>query len=92
MARGKSRGPDGINVEFYLFFTRIKLVIICFMPFPILLNTGLLPNSWGKMYVVLIPKKPNPIYVIDFRPTSLCNVCYKVISKLLANHLRTGYS
>lgn len=43
----------------------------------------------GKPFVALIPKKTNSIYVTDFRPISLCNVCYEVISKMLANHLKS---
>lgn len=47
-----------------------------------------LPKAWGKTYVVLIPKVDNPKCVLDFRPISLCNVCYKLISKILANRLK----
>lgn len=30
-----------------------------------------IPPSWGKTFVVFIPKEENPLFVSDFRPISL---------------------
>ena len=51
-------------------------------------NRCKVPDSWNDTTIVLIPKVNNPTLVSQFCPISLCNVVYKVISKMLANRLR----
>jgi hypothetical protein len=41
----------------------------------------------NNMVLVLIPKVKNPHQLTNFRPISLCNVIYKIYSKVIANHL-----
>lgn len=87
MGRGKSPGPDGLTVEFYVFYWNV-IGDALFQAISDFFTTLTLPKSWGKTFVVLIPKKNNPVSVTDFRPISLCNVCYKVISKFLSTRLK----
>lgn len=39
--------------------------------------------SWSD-----VPKTKNPSRVIDYKPISLCNVAYKLASKVIAKHMR----
>jgi hypothetical protein len=52
------------------------------------INSGVIPDGWNDTTVVLIPKIDNPELVTQYRPISLCNVIYKIISKMLALRLK----
>lgn len=43
----------------------------------------------NHIYIALIPKIENPKTVAHYRPISLCNVSYKVITKTIANRLKS---
>ena len=51
-------------------------------------RTGIMPARVNDTCIVLIPKIPHPEHLKDFRPISLCNVIYKVVSKCIVNRLR----
>ena len=46
--------------------------------------------SWAinSTFLALIPKKYSPKDLGDFRPISLCNFVYQIISKIIANRLK----
>lgn len=52
------------------------------------LNSGHLLKQINYTHIALIPKIPSPVTPVDFRPISLCNVQYKIISKTLSNRLK----
>ncbi|CAI9772095.1 unnamed protein product [Fraxinus pennsylvanica] len=52
------------------------------------LNTREFPSDLNHTFITLIPKTENPQRVKDFKPISLCNVMYKLVSKVVANRIK----
>ena len=50
--------------------------------------SGCIPPSLNSTFLTLIPKKDKPTSFADFRPISLCNLLYKLISKVIAVRLK----
>jgi hypothetical protein len=42
----------------------------------------------NKTDICLIPKVPHPEFVHQFRPISLCNTIYKIVSKVIVERLK----
>ena len=51
------------------------------------MNLGTLPHPINLTFVTLIPKTNILEHMHDLRPISLCNLLYKIFSKVLANRL-----
>uniref|UniRef100_A0A803PEK6 Reverse transcriptase domain-containing protein n=1 Tax=Cannabis sativa TaxID=3483 RepID=A0A803PEK6_CANSA len=87
MHPSKSPGPDGMTPGFYQKCWSIvkKDVVLVVQKF---FQGGILDSNTSKAHVVLIPKKKNPELVTDLRPIALCNVLYKIITKVMANRMK----
>ncbi|PNX71244.1 ribonuclease H, partial [Trifolium pratense] len=84
----KAPGPDGFNPAFYQHFWDLCGNDV-FEAAQEWLERGFFPSSLNETNICLIPKCENPTTMKDLRPISLCNVLYKMISKLLANRLKS---
>ena len=52
------------------------------------LSMGVIPNFLNSTFITLIPKVKSPTKVSKFQPISLCNIVYKLVSKVVANRMR----
>ncbi|GKU91277.1 hypothetical protein SLEP1_g5176 [Rubroshorea leprosula] len=83
----KSPGPDGFS--FHLIracWTVIEKDVVEFVQD--FSRNGKLVRGLNSSFIVLIPKKSNPEDLKDYRPISLINSLYKIISKVLANRIK----
>jgi hypothetical protein len=83
----KAPGTDGMHA---IFFKKFWGLIGSEVTKEVLeaLNSGVIPAGWNDTAIVLIPKVNDPEVITQFRPISLCNVLYKIISKILAARLK----
>lgn len=82
----KAPGPDGFPpVFFQKFWPAIGNLVM--MEVLKILDTDI--ESWNETNIVLVPKVKKPCHMKDFRPISLCNTIYKIVSKIVANRLKT---
>ena len=83
----KAPRPNGMSPIFYQKYWEIvgPNVIKCVLT---ALNSGVLPCGINETYICLISKVHSPQKITEFRPINLCNVVYKIISKVLAHRLK----
>ena len=85
----KAPGPDGMPAIFCK--TYWNLLLVRWLPWLRLffLVDCLLLSKMNHTFITLIPKCPNPTTIHQYHPISLCNISYKIISKILANRLKS---
>ena len=83
----KASGPDGMTALFFQHSWHIikKDLLEMVNSF---LASGNLDTRLNTTNICLIPKKERPTRMTELRPISLCNVGYKIISKVLCQRLK----
>uniref|UniRef100_A0A803PV25 Reverse transcriptase domain-containing protein n=1 Tax=Cannabis sativa TaxID=3483 RepID=A0A803PV25_CANSA len=85
----KAPGADGLPALFYQkFWSKLKVDVVAVSLN--VLNNGADLQCLNDTVVALIPKVDKPQRIEEFRPISLCNVIYKIVSKCLANRMRVS--
>ena len=88
MENNKTPGPDGLTKEFYSTFSKELVPILCIV-FATIYEKGCLSQSQKLSYISLLCKKPDePELCKNYRPISLLNVDYKILTKVLCSRLR----
>lgn len=87
MAPLKAPSPNGMPFLFYqCYWSNVGMDITQAVLSS--LNSSSILKSINHTFNTLIPKVQNPKRVMEFRPISLGNVIYKIVSKVIANHLK----
>ena len=87
MGSFKAPGPDGFLAFFYQRFWSLVRDSVFQMVLSMLGGQSL-PKGLNETYITLIPKVPHPQLASQFRPISLCNVCYTLITKVIVQRLK----
>lgn len=51
-------------------------------------SQGCIPEEINNTYLCLIPKQRHAAKVTHFRPIILCNTIYRIITKIIVNHIK----
>lgn len=91
MHPNKAPGPDGFSPGFFQIFWEIvgDDVSVSILKF---LNCRGSIEDFNETFICLIPKVQNALAMKNFRPISLCSTMYKIVSKILANRLKSVLS
>lgn len=85
--KDKSPSPDGWTIEFLIhFFDIIKADLLRMVEGSRM--AGSINKKLTSTYIALILKKGDAQNFKDYRPISLCNISYKIVSKIIAKRIK----
>ena len=84
----KAPGIDGIPVDFYKCFPKTYTILRDF--FQETLENGSLPATHAKSVIALIYKKRDKTLIQNYRPISLLCADIKLLSRIIANRLKSS--
>ncbi|KAL5746290.1 hypothetical protein ACOSP7_027436 [Xanthoceras sorbifolium] len=87
MSPSKAPGKDGMTVHFFQNFWDVVGVSVSHACLSFL-NSGNGIGTVNETLIAVIPKIKSSQRVFDYRPTSLCNVIYMIVSKAMVNRFR----
>lgn len=88
MSSHKSPRPDGFNPLFFkLYWNIVQESLVAGVQF--FFKHGRLNQGLNHIYIALILKIDGATRMEKFRPIALCNVGFKIITKIMANRLWT---
>ena len=83
----KALGPDGIHVGFFQAYWQQVGTSVVNEVFKVFQSSTMPPHQ-NETLITLIPKHPRANCLASFRPISLCNTMYKVVTKIIVKRLR----
>jgi hypothetical protein len=87
LGRTKAPEPDGFTALFYVkYWEYIKGIVL--LAIENFFQNSHLQREQNHTFITVIPKHLGASSVHHYRPISLCNIFYKIISKLIANRLK----
>lgn len=87
MHPSKAPGPDGFTAMFYQKLWPVvgEDIIAAVI---LILNEQVDISECNSTLITLFPKVKEPMTLKEFRPISLCNTCYKIVSRAITNQFR----
>jgi len=87
MAEGTAPGPDGFTVTFFhKFWDMLKEEVLHLVESS--RKTRKVLPAFNATFLTLLPKSEGANHPSKFRPISLCNVIFKIITKVIANRIK----
>ncbi|XP_031103194.1 uncharacterized protein LOC116006838 [Ipomoea triloba] len=83
----KAPGPDGFHAKFYQKAWQVVGGSV-FKQVEQFMMSGNIEEGINDTFIALIPKTNSPTSASQYRPISLCNVIYKIITKVMTNRIK----